>query len=147
MLRVEKSVEVARPIEEVFAFSADIDHVPLWLNGVLEARKLTEGPLRKGTELEHVLQFLGKRFTSRLEVTEYEENHRMAFRTISGPIDLDSVQTMESVAGGTRVTQTAEGDPRGFFKVAEGVLQKMVGRQLATSLGNLKDLVEANEVA
>jgi uncharacterized protein YndB with AHSA1/START domain len=143
MLRVEASVEIARPVEEVFAFSADVDNLPLWLTGVLEARKVTEGPLRKGTELEDVLQFLGKRFTSRLEVTEYEENRRMAFRTITGPIELDSVQTMEPTAsGGTRVTHTAEGDPRGFFKVAEGVLQKMVHRQLTASLGNLKDLLE-----
>ncbi|MQA99879.1 MAG: hypothetical protein GEU78_06240 [Actinobacteria bacterium] len=55
---------------------------------------------------------------------------------------MDSVQTMEPAASGTRITHTAEGDPRGFFKVAEGALEKIVRRQLTASLGNLKDLLE-----
>jgi uncharacterized membrane protein len=145
MVRVESSVEISRSVEEVFAFSADVDNLPLWLTGVVASRKLTEGPLRKGSEMEHDLHFLGKNFTSRIEVTEYEENARMGFRSTAGPIELDTVQAMEPSAGGTLVTQTVTGDPRGFFKVAEPVLESIVRRQMRTSLENLKDLIEAQE--
>ena len=144
MLRVEASVEIARPPEEVFAYACEVDNLPLWLTGVIEAKQTTEGPLRKGTELEHVLTFLGKRFTARFETTEYEANHRIAFRAISGPVDMETTVTYELVAGGTRVHEVAEGDPRGFFKVAEPVLVKLVRRQLEGSLQNLKDLLEAD---
>lgn len=115
--------------------------VPLWLIGVLEAKQITEGPVRKGAEFEYTFQFLGKRFKARFETTEYEVNRRLAFRTISGPIDMETTVTYEPVTGGTRVHQVVEGDPRGFFKVAEPVLVKSVRRQLNGSLENLKDLL------
>ncbi len=142
-MKIENTVEIARPIEEVFAFTADVDNLPLWLTGVVDANKLTDGPLRKGSQLEHVLQFLGKRFTSRFEVAEYEDNQRMTFRTISGPIDMVATQQLEPTASGTRLTQITEGDPGAFFKVAEPVLERIIDRQVQSSLATLKDLVES----
>ena len=144
MLRVEVGIDIARSPEEVFAFASDVDKLPLWLTGVIEAKQITEGPLRKGTELEHLHTFLGKRFSARYETTEYEADRRIAFRTISGPVDLETTITYEPIEGGTRILQVAEGDPRGFFKVTEPVLVKLVRRQLKGSLENLKDLLEAN---
>ena len=55
---------------------------------------------------------------------------------------METTVTYEPVDGGTRVHQVAKGDPRGFFKVAEPVLVKLVRRQLKGSLENLKDLLE-----
>ena len=147
MLRVEASVEIARSPEEVFAYACEVDNLPLWLTGVIEAKQITEGPHRKGAELEHVLTFLGKRFTARFETTEFEENERLAYRTISGPVDMETIVTLEPVNGGTLVREVAEGDPRGFFKVAEPILEKLVRRQLEGSLQNLKDLLEADTAA
>jgi uncharacterized protein YndB with AHSA1/START domain len=147
MLRVEASVEIARSPEDVFAFACEIDKLPLWLTGIIEAKQITEGAFQKGTEFEHVHTFLGKRFTARYETTEYEADRRIAFRSISGPIDLETWVTYERVNGGTRVRQVVEGDPRGFFKVAEPVLVKLVGRQLKGSLENLKDILEADGAA
>ena len=146
MLKVESSIDIARSPEEVFALAGDVDKVGLWLNGVVGSKQLTDGPLRKGTEIEHVHHFLGKTFSSRYETTEYEPMERLAFRTTSGPVELTSTTTYEEIEGGTRVHQIVEGDPRGFFKVAEPVLVRFVKRQLHGSLENLKDLLEEPKV-
>lgn len=142
MLRVESDIEIEWPAGEVFGFMSEVDRLTLWLAGVLEARQITKGPVAKGTEFEHLMQFLGKRFTSRLETTEYEVDQRISFRSTSGPIDMETTVTLEATNDGTRVRQVVEGDPRGFFKVAEPILVKLVKRQLDASLGNLKDLLE-----
>ena len=143
MLNAQSTVAIERPPEVVFAFLAEVDNLPLWATGVVEAHKLSPGPLSKGTELEHVMQLLGKRFTSRFETTECEPEQRLAFRTTSGPVDLETIITLEATARGTSVHYLAVGNPRGFFKIAEPVLVRIVTRQLDNSLANLKDLLEA----
>ena len=143
MLRVESTVEIDRPVEEVFAFGCEVEKLPLWMTGIIEARQTTPGPVQKGTEFEHVMHFAGKRFTSKFETIEFEENRRMAFRTISGPVDMVATMSYEDSGTGTRIHEVVEGDPRGFFKLAQPVLVKLVGRQLDASLGNMKDLLEA----
>jgi uncharacterized protein YndB with AHSA1/START domain len=143
MLRAEATTEIARTPEEVFAFATDVERLPEWMTGLIDANQLTDGAVQKGTRFEHVVQFLGKRFTAGFETTEYEEGRRIAFRTTSGPIDMETTVTYEESPGGTRVHQIVTGNPRGFFKVAEPVLVRLVERQLKGSLENLKDLLEA----
>ena len=147
MLRTQARTDISRPLEHVFDVATDVGRLPEWMTGVIEANALTPGPLRKGTEFEHVLQFLGKRFTARFETTEYEENQRISFRSISGPIDMETTVTYEEVSDGTRIHQTVSGNPRGFFKIAEPVLIRLVERQLKGSLENLKDILEAEPQA
>ena len=52
--------------------------------------------------------------------------------------------TFEPMDGGTRVNTTIEGEPGGFFKLAEPLIVSMSKRQFQSDLDNLKDLMEAN---
>ena len=49
MVAVEKMITINRPVEEVFAYVSDLQNSPLWQKGLLEARRITEGPLGLGT--------------------------------------------------------------------------------------------------
>ena len=51
--------------------------------------------------------------------------------------------TFEEVAGGTRLTRAAEGEPGGFFKLADQLIERALKRQIRTDLETLKDLLEA----
>ena len=51
--------------------------------------------------------------------------------------------TFKEVAGRTRYTQVAEGEPGGFFGLFGPLLERVGRRQLRTDLENLKDLLEA----
>jgi uncharacterized membrane protein len=44
-MRSEESVEIDRPLEEVFAYVANPENLPEWTNLVLEVRKDAEGRL------------------------------------------------------------------------------------------------------
>lgn len=59
MIRVEHSVLIARPVEEVFAYVTRAESVPEWKRGLEAVRRETTGPPGVGTRETHVSEFLG----------------------------------------------------------------------------------------
>ena len=51
MIKLEISIIVSRPIEEVFAYVSDFRNAAQWQAGVVEVRQTPEGPVRKGTQI------------------------------------------------------------------------------------------------
>ena len=72
MIDLTTSVEIARPVPEVFVFVADQTNAPRWQTGLHEVRRLTEGPIGDGTEHEFVRTFAGRRVASRNRFVAFE---------------------------------------------------------------------------
>ncbi len=143
-IKFETSVVINRSIEAVFEFMANPENDMLWQSGVLESRKTSEGPMGVGTIEESETQLLGRRIKSTLEVTAYEPNRRIVYKTTSGPIPFEAEYILDSLAeGDTKVTIVAEGEVGGFFKLAEPLVARTVRRQWEANLATLKDLLEA----
>ena len=143
MVKIEQSVVIDRPIEEVFAFVTDIEKFSQWSAELVEARKTSEGPVGVGTTFSGVVQLLGRRMHNTHEVTEYEPNRKLSFRTITSPVPMEAEVRFESIDNHTTVTTVAEVQPGGFFRLAAPIFRRMVNRQYETNLANLKDLLEA----
>jgi hypothetical protein len=143
MSRIERSVLIQRPIQEVFDFVHDITNDSLWQTTIVEQEKLTEGPLRAGSRIKEVRRFLGVRIETSYEVTEYEPPTRSAVKMISGPVPFSGSYVLEALAGSTRFTVQGDIEGHGFFKLAEPVFARMTARELEANLGHLKDLLEA----
>jgi len=143
MIKIENSVVINRPIEDVFAFTTDIEKRTQWMGELQESKKTSEGPLGVGTTFTSVVGFLGRRIETTMEVTEYEPNRKLGFKSTSGPIPSEVALTFESIEGGTKVTIALQGEVGGFFKVAEPIAARMFKRQRAADMNNLKDLLEA----
>ncbi len=143
MTKLEQSVVINRPIEEVFAFVADIEKSPQWMSELVEAKQTSEGPVGVGTTFSAVATPLGRRAESTQEVTEYEPSSKFAIKSTSGPVASEDEYTFESVAGGTKVTRVVNAEMAGFFKLAEPLVVRMMGRQFKTNFAHLKDLLEA----
>ncbi|MFQ5858939.1 MAG: SRPBCC family protein [Anaerolineae bacterium] len=142
MLRMEKSVVINRPVEEVFA-AVEFDRWSQWASELVETKKTSEGPPGVGTTYTHVAQMLGRRLENGYEVTEYEPNSKISMKSTSGPIPVDSVLSVESVEGGTRFTMNFKADVGRVFKLAEPLIARIMDRQQDANLANLKDLLEA----
>ena len=54
MATFEKTVLIARPIEEVFGFLSDLENVPKWNYAIVQTRKVSEGPVGVGTTYHQV---------------------------------------------------------------------------------------------
>lgn len=143
-MRVEESVEINRPVEEVFSYVANPQNLPEWSGIVLEVRKEGQGPLQEGARFTSVAKFLGRGFETPFEVVSYEPPRRSSHRSTGGPMPQEWTRTFEETArGGTRLTQVVEGEPGGFFRLAGLLLERAGRRQFRTDLENLKDLLEA----
>ena len=73
-MRVEESVEINRPVEEVFSYASDPEHFPEWSGIILEVQKEQPGVLAEGDRFTTVSKFLGRRFETPFEVTAHEPN-------------------------------------------------------------------------
>ena len=143
MARVEHSVVIDRPVEDVWSFMADPENDSQWVSGVVESAKTSEGPMGLGATLKIVRNFLGRRIEADLELTEWEPNKRSAIRSTSGPISVAGTRTFEAVEGGTRVTDEVEADLRGFFRLAEPLVERTAQRQIESDYESLKGILES----
>src|SRR5438094_6864361 len=146
MTKIERSIVIDRPIDEVWAFVHDITKDRLWQTTLVESEQLTDGPMGVGTRVREVRQFLGLKVELAWEVTEFEPKTRSAIKGISGPVPLSGGYRLEPVDAGTRFTVSGELDAHGLFKLAEPVFARITRRELEANLGHLKDLLET-EVA
>jgi uncharacterized protein YndB with AHSA1/START domain len=138
------TVIVNRPVDEVFSYLTNIDRMPEWQSMVLEARKTTPGPMAVGTRIDDVRKFLGRRLESTVEVTAFEPNKSYDLTVVSGPIPVTMKQRLESPTPGTTcITVNGEGQPGGFFKLAEPLVGRQAERHWRQDFETLKDLVEA----
>ncbi len=143
-MRVEESVEIDRPVEEVFSYVANPENLPEWSSIVLEVRKETQGEPKEGERFSSVGKFLGRRFETPFEVVSYEPPRRSSHRSTGGPFEQEWTRIFEEAAGGgTRLTQVVEGEPGGFFRLAGPILEMAGRRQFRADLGTLKDLLES----
>jgi uncharacterized membrane protein len=142
-MRIEESVQINCPLEEVYEYVADPQNLPEWTGTVIETRKETPGPLLEGSTFTAVGKFLGRRVESPFEVTAHESPRLHVHKSTGGPLPTEWILTFAEVASGTRYTQVALGEPGGFFGLVGPLLERVGRRQLRTDLENLKDLLEA----
>jgi uncharacterized membrane protein len=142
--RAEHTVVVGRPADEVFGFLTDVSNVPSWQSGSIEVHP-PDGSLAVGTTYVQVLKFLGRRIETTLEVTEFEPGRRFALKTRSGPVPFEVRHTLEPADGdgATRLHVELEGEPGGFFKLADALVERNAQRQIERDFATLKELVEA----
>lgn len=142
MITVEKSVIINRPVADVFAFVTNEENTTKWQGGVVETRD--EGPSNQvGSRYTEVRKFMGRDMNTTLELTAFEPNTRWAAKVVKGPVPYEVESLFEAVGDGTRVTTRVEGEPTGFFKVAEGMVSGQLEKSLEEDFQRLKALMEA----
>ena len=146
MLKMEFSVEIKRPVEEVFAYLTDPANETEWNSAVLECRAETPGPIRVGSKIHVLSSILGRRSESTYEVTALVPNKKYVHKTNS-PFPVEATYLAEPTADGTKVTLEGVAEPGGFFKMAEPLLGRIANRQIQAQLDTMKELLEAREPA
>jgi len=142
MIKVELSVVIDRPLEEVFAFATNPANNAKWQEGLVESRLVSSGHIGVGSQITDVRKFLGRDMDSKLEVTAYELNKKFSEKVVSGPLQFEIIETFEPSVTGTKVSLLAFGEPGGFFKLAEGMVQKQIQSQLEGDAQRLKKVLE-----
>ena len=143
MAKLETSITINRPIEEVFAFVADLANNAKWQTGVIAAEVTSPGPVGVGTKYKYDAEIMGRKLETTGELTAYDPPRITAWKATSGPFPMSGSTTFESVPGGTRVVDGMEAEPGGFFKLAEPLLVMQMRGQMEKDMKKLKELLEA----
>jgi polyketide cyclase/dehydrase/lipid transport protein len=69
---VNTQVEIDRPPEVVAAFAADPDNATAWYSNIKQVEWETDPPLRVGSRIAFVAEFLGRGLSYTYQVREYE---------------------------------------------------------------------------
>ena len=146
MISINLSTLISRPIWEVFDFITAPENNQLWQYGSLESVQVSAGDLQVGTIFSSFGHFLGRRIQSNFEVTEFEANKSYGFETISGPIQLQTSYSFESVDSGTTVIVSSLINPGGFFKLVDPIVASAAKKQFKENLEKLKEILEAKEL-
>jgi carbon monoxide dehydrogenase subunit G len=143
MIEVSDDILIEAPVNEVYEYMDDPHshaEVTPSITDVRNVKTLENG----GKRLEYTYTMGGVGLDGELEEVEHVENSRMTFEMkgeLEGKIDL----TYEGENGRTRMTYSAEYDvpTKVLEKLVEPFVRKYNGRELRTTLENVKTRMEA----
>lgn len=144
MINLTSSTLIHRPVEQVFDFLSTPENDFRWQYGTLATVRLSEGTGTMRTFFRSIGHLMGRRNLSTYEVTEYEPNKKYGFKSLTGPLHSKTSYTLESVSGRTRINISIQACAPNFFQVHEGMLGKMMKKQLKEDVAKLKNILEAN---
>jgi uncharacterized membrane protein len=144
MIKTKVSVDIDRPVDEVFAFVTDVRNFPLWFGSIIqESKPETAEPIKAGSKFTQANHFLGRTFESRFTVTECERDKLFCVGTNWGPLPFSGCFHFEPQPGGTLLTDRHGIEAGGFFELVGSLLVGRLKHQAETNLSNLKRLMEA----
>jgi uncharacterized membrane protein len=140
MPSAENSIVIERPRSEVFGFVADHENDPKWRPGVLDIKRAS-GEGQGAVYTQGVQGPMGKRIDADFEVTAYQQDTLLAFRTLAGPVRPEGSYRFEDADGGTHVTFSLNANLSGAQKLMSPMVAKSMRNQVA-ALGDLKRVLE-----
>jgi carbon monoxide dehydrogenase subunit G len=136
--RVERRATIPGAPEEVFAYLSDLENLPAWQTGVVEARLTSTGPIGIGSTAHVVRELMGQRIEAPLTVTEYEPPRRMVVDSKVGGVGVSIALDLAAADLGTEVGVTAEIRGSGLTAFMEPMIASAAGSDLAVSLDRLR---------
>ncbi len=142
---IVSEIEIARPRTEVATYVADVEHAPEWYVNIKAAEFKTEPPLRVGSRVAFVAQFLGRRLEYTYEIRELIEGERLVMSTAQGPFPMETTyEWSDAGEGGTRMILRNRGEPAGFRKVGAPVMARAMRTANRKDLERLKQILEGD---
>lgn len=141
---VVTEIVIARPRAEVAAYAGDPSNAPSWYVNIKSVEWETSPPLRVGSRMAFVAQFLGRRLAYTYEVAELVGGERLVMRTSQGPFPMETTYTWQTMSeGATRMTLRNRGEPSGFSKLAAPFMASAMRKANRKDLEQLKAVLES----
>lgn len=142
MINLDLGTLIDKPIKDVFAFAANPNNMPKWNSAVISLEQITPGAVGVGTKFKSVGEMMGRRIEGEMQVTAYEPDTKCGYQVNAGPMQVNLALTFKTVGTGTKISLNAQGNPAGFFKLAEPVMAGRVKSLMEENLARLKSVLE-----
>jgi uncharacterized membrane protein len=143
-MKVEHSVFINLPTEEIFAYMSNLENLADWSGAVISARKISSEEMLVGTTVRCTIRVLGRWFDSTYEIIECVPGRYLTIKSIAGVAPSLICYRFEPLKGGGTNVSLEEiiHFTGGFLGFAEIVITRVINRQIANDLQTLKDLLE-----
>ena len=145
MVRFELSVDIDRPVHEVWEYLTDPERVPEWQASAESSHQVSDGPMRVGTRLRDERRFMGRRASSEVEVTEYEPERLFTLHGLSGPVRFTVRHRLSEGNGRTRLDVEADADPGGIGRLMRPMIERAAAHERRADFQRLKRRLEAGD--
>ena len=148
MSRVESSIPVPRPIEEVFSFLNACESHLKFIPRMTQLEQTSPGTFGKvGTTLSGVLNYFGFRIPVQYEISEHELNHRLAMKGEMGPVLFEDSYILKKNGDGTEIKFWLDLMPTGWAKLFSPFASLIGSFHAWETLRNLKRELQREEIA
>ena len=137
-MTIEQSIEIAKPVEAVYAIIRDLERAPDW-QASLESVDVQTG--------KEVRNFGGRRQESTFVIQEDDPPRRLAITSEGGSASVRATFELQPSVNGTRVDFTLDIDLHGVARFAGGMVKGAAQRGAHDDLQRLKELAEGTPQA
>jgi carbon monoxide dehydrogenase subunit G len=131
---IEESVEIAKPVEGVYAIIRDLERAPEWQDS------LESVDVQAGTEVRN---FGGRRQEATFVIQEDDPPRRLAITSEGGAASVRASFDLQQLGDGTRLDFTLDIELHGIARFAGGMVKGAAQRGAHDDLQRLKELAES----
>jgi uncharacterized protein YndB with AHSA1/START domain len=144
MPTVQRTITISRPIEEVFAFFADVSNDPRWRGHGVKEISLA-GEMRQGAHVHQKVAAgpFGAAVKADMDVVVYQPSSALGFQVTTGPLRPRVDFTFALADTGTTVEFSITAPLTGIKKVFMGAMVEKNMAHEAAALDEAKRLLEA----
>jgi carbon monoxide dehydrogenase subunit G len=140
-MKVERSVNIDRPVAEVFAFLENFENHVRFVPGLLDFRLVT--PIGPGAQAIGTRRAFGRIRRLAYRVTIFIPGSAVGVSARLGPLEGAAEYRVEPLDGGrTRLTMTSDYGATGPFGILGGLLTRMARRDAEVVTANFKRAME-----
>ena len=141
MPSAERTISIRRPADQVFRFLADGRTATQWRSGVIDVSKVSGDGV--GSVYRQVVRGPGGRAVEAdYEITALEQDRRIAFKTIAGPVRPQGEFALEPMGDATILTFTLEARLSGLKRLLLGGLVQSTMNAEMRALDQLQEVLE-----
>jgi hypothetical protein len=147
MSKIEASVIINRPAEEIFRFFSMAENHARFIPGMIEVKQTSAGPFAQaGATARGVRRDVIIDSEVRYEITQAEPNKAFGMKGKMGPLHFEDGYVLEPLDTGTRVRFWLEFKLAGLMLLARPFIQFLGKTHAGETLDNLKKVLDGEKV-
>ena len=127
-----------QPAEKIFPYLTDPAKIRLWIDGFVESKPLTDGPVRPGSRSQEIVEVEGQRTVMDSQVIELIPNQFLSVRLTSP--DMEAVSQFRIKSEGLEHIHQVR--CKGWLRLASVFLRAPIEKKLNADFATLKTLLE-----
>jgi hypothetical protein len=143
MVRIDSSVEIARPLDRVFNYCVDVRSWPEWMGEEVEVEQTSTGRIGVGTTFRGSIKGLGPQWNWTGNLSEYEPGRKCGYLINSEKCHIEASVAFASLESATRLELAYGFQGFGLLRLLSPFLKSAMRKRTNEGLQSLKIILEA----